>query len=78
MHVPCIVYKLLLIPTNAQYIDNKVCIVKHCDMFRCIDIILMEHFLIIAKVTKSIKLTGYNLKKSIKPVSFNVSILLIL
>ena len=56
VYVPPIVYNLLLRPTNAQYINSNVCIVKYCDMFRCIYVIFRESFLIYANVTESIKL----------------------
>jgi len=60
MYVPYILYNLLLRPTNVQYINNKVCIVMYSYMFRriyIIVIIIMEPFLIYAKVTISIQLT---------------------
>ena len=50
MYVPCILYILLFRPTNAQYINNKVYIVKYCYMFRCIYIIFRQSFVTYAKV----------------------------
>jgi hypothetical protein len=59
MYVPCILLKLLFRQTYAQYINNKVCIVKYYYMFRRIYIIFRESFLIYAKVTISIQLTHF-------------------
>ena len=57
MYVPCILYNLLFGPTNEQYINNNVCILKYCYMFRCIYIIFRKSLLFYAEVTKSIKFT---------------------
>ena len=56
IYVLCILYNLLFKLTNAQYINNKVCITKYSYMFQCIYIIFKESFLIYAKVTISVKL----------------------
>ena len=55
---------LLIRQTNAQYINNKVCIVKYSYVFRCISITFKDSFLIYTKVTLSVKL-----KNSIKLIS---------
>ena len=60
MYVLCVLYNLLFRPTNAQYINNKACIVKYTYKFQCIYIIFREPFLIYAKVTRSIKIISYN------------------
>jgi len=55
MFVPCILYNLLFITTNTQFINNKVCIVKYAYIIRCIYFVFrefqitankMQHFLI--------------------------------
>ena len=49
IYVPYVVCSLLYRPTNAQHINNEVCIIKY--MFRHINIIFRGFFLIYAKVT---------------------------
>jgi hypothetical protein len=56
MYVPSILYNLLIWPKNAQYINNKACIVKYAYMFQRTYIIFREPFLIYAKDTISVKL----------------------
>ena len=51
-----LIFRLLFRPTNSQYINSNVYFLNYCDMFRCIDIIFRESFLIYAKVRKSVKL----------------------
>ena len=51
MFVPRILYSLLSITSNAQYINNKICIVKYSYMFRCVYNFFRESLLIYAKVT---------------------------
>ena len=46
-------YNLLFITTNAQLINNKVCIVKYSYIFHCTSITFMESFLKYAKITIS-------------------------
>jgi len=50
---------LLFRQTNAQYINNKACIIKYSYMFQSIYIIFRESFLIYAKVTTSVKLRNH-------------------
>jgi len=52
MHVQCVAYNLLFRPTNAQYVNSNVYIIKYSEIY----IIFRESFLMYAKVTKSVKL----------------------
>jgi hypothetical protein len=61
MYVPCVVYNLLLRPTNAQYINNNICIVN--SMWPGVDSASKNEYLVKpwSKGGRCVRLTTYHL-----------------